>query len=509
MRKNLFFLLFILNAFVCVSQIKVGIMGGPQSAAVTETNSIAHWDTATGQYYGNRSGFHIGFMAEIPISQKSHFYFEPSILYSQKGRTFIKALHSQVSDTNYLNYTSKSLNVQYIDIPLNLAYKLPLSKKKNANFILSAGPYFSFFYNGTQSGNTINGFSSTDTSIYSTTNTSQNLQVGKKEDSYRTLGYGLNARAGFEIGKVTISGFYSQGLDNFYYASYNSTFKHKVYGASLGIWLGSIKEPIIISDKDKDGIPDDSDACPLQPGTALTHGCPDTDGDGIGDNIDKCPTVPGLAKYNGCPIPDTDGDGVNDEIDKCPTVAGLQKYNGCPIPDTDGDSINDEEDKCPTIAGIAKYNGCPIPDSDGDGINDEEDKCPNQPGVKENNGCPLIKEEITKQVKFAAENIFFTPNSADLLSRSFQSLDTVVAILQSNPELKLSVNGYTDNTGNPSLNQRISEKRAAAVKNYLVSKGIAENRLSARGYGQENPIADNNTIAGRAKNRRVELSLKN
>lgn len=233
----------------------------------------------------------------------------------------------------------------------------------------------------------------------------------------------------------------------------------------------------------------------------------DTDGDGITDDKDKCPTVPGVAKYDGCPIPDTDKDGINDEEDKCPTVPGLAKYNGCPIPDTDGDGINDEEDKCPTVAGVARYQGCPIPDTDGDGINDEEDKCPNLPGVKENQGCPLVKEEVKKKVDFAAKNILFVTGSYKLATSSFKNLNEVVKIMQENPDMKLAIDGHTDNTGKPDKNQVLSENRANSVKNYLVSKGIAESRLTAQGHGDTMPIADNKTAAGRQKNRRVEMAL--
>lgn len=233
----------------------------------------------------------------------------------------------------------------------------------------------------------------------------------------------------------------------------------------------------------------------------------DTDKDGITDDKDKCPTVPGLAKYDGCPIPDTDKDGINDEEDKCPTVPGLAKYNGCPIPDTDKDGINDEEDKCPTVPGLARYQGCPIPDRDGDGVNDEEDKCPDLAGVKENQGCPLIKEEVKKKIDYAAQNILFITGSYKLSSKSFKGLNDVVKIMQENPEVKLSVDGHTDNVGKADKNLVLSENRADAVKKYLVSKGISEDRIVAAGHGDSMPVADNKTATGRQKNRRVEMKL--
>ncbi|HYM95085.1 MAG TPA: OmpA family protein, partial [Chitinophagaceae bacterium] len=199
--------------------------------------------------------------------------------------------------------------------------------------------------------------------------------------------------------------------------------------------------------------------------------------------------------------------GIIDEKDKCPTVPGLAKYDGCPIPDTDKDGINDEEDKCPTVPGLARYQGCPIPDTDGDGVNDEEDKCPNLPGTKANQGCPEIKEEVKKKVDFAAKNILFVTGSYKLAKSSFKGLNDVVKILQDNPDLKMAIDGHTDNVGKDDFNQKLSESRANAVKEFFTSKGIAESRFTATGHGETMPIADNKTAAGRQKNRRVELKL--
>lgn len=231
----------------------------------------------------------------------------------------------------------------------------------------------------------------------------------------------------------------------------------------------------------------------------------DTDKDGIVDSLDACPDVAGLAAFNGCP--DSDGDGIPDKDDKCPQVKGLAKYQGCPIPDSDNDGINDEEDKCPNVAGVAKYQGCPIPDSDGDGVNDEEDKCPALAGPASNQGCPEIKEEIKKRIDVAAKNVFFATGSSKLLSKSFKSLNEVVKVLNEDPNLKLDIEGHTDNTGKPDKNQILSESRAKSVLDYLTSKGVNAARLVSAGYGQDQPIADNKTAAGRAKNRRVDLKL--
>jgi OmpA-OmpF porin, OOP family len=231
----------------------------------------------------------------------------------------------------------------------------------------------------------------------------------------------------------------------------------------------------------------------------------DSDNDGIVDDEDECPNDAGTAALKGCP--DKDGDGIADKNDNCPDKRGTAKYNGCPIPDSDGDGINDEEDKCPSVAGVARYQGCPIPDGDGDGINDEEDKCPTVAGVREQQGCPEIKQEVINKVEYAAKNIYFAVGSDKLLAKSFKALNEVAKIMSENPDLKLAIDGHTDNTGNADRNTALSQSRADAVKAYLASKGANESNMTATGYGSDQPVADNKTAAGRAKNRRVELKL--
>lgn len=233
----------------------------------------------------------------------------------------------------------------------------------------------------------------------------------------------------------------------------------------------------------------------------------DRDNDGILDSLDACPDQAGPAALNGCP--DRDNDGIADKDDSCPDVPGLAKYKGCPIPDSDKDGINDEEDKCPTVPGVARYQGCPIPDTDNDGVNDEEDKCPNEAGPASNFGCPVIAPEIIEKVNLAAKNIFFATGSYKLLAKSYASLNNVVKILQDNPSYKVEIDGHTDTTGTAEKNHVLSHNRANAVKEYFISKGIDESRITSTGYGSDKPIATNKTAAGRAKNRRVEMRLRN
>lgn len=248
-----------------------------------------------------------------------------------------------------------------------------------------------------------------------------------------------------------------------------------------------------------------SKAPEVKPVPVVIEQVKDRDNDGVPDISDACPDIAGTASLKGCP--DKDGDGLSDKDDACPDIAGLQKYSGCPVPDTDKDGINDEQDKCPRVAGTARYQGCPPPDADKDGVIDEDDRCPQLAGTAANSGCPEIKEEVKKKIDKAATNIYFATGSARLLASSNKSLDEVVKVLQADQDLKLTINGHTDNTGKPDKNQALSENRAKAVYDYLLKKGLSADRLSSAGFGSDKPVADNKTAAGRSKNRRVELAL--
>ncbi len=492
---------FLLLAFIAFlpashSQIRMALLGGGHQSTVAEENNLPDWPETRG-FYSGRTGVRFGFLADIPVNTTSKLSFQPSVQYQAKGRKYAQQFDPSAS----IIISEKSTqHVNYIDVPLNIVYKTG----KKAKFIVGAGPYAGFFFNGKETAE-----SYTQSGILDTYE-NDDLPVGKKPGQYRVVHFGVNALAGVEFGRVFITANYSRGLNDFYTATdYDGSFRHQVIGGTLGIFIGKpVSVEKKVKDKDKDGIPDDQDYCPDEPGTALTNGCPDKDGDGIADKDDKCPDVTGLKKYDGCPIPDTDKDGINDEEDKCPETAGLKKYKGCPAPDTDKDGINDEEDRCPDVAGVKENNGCPA-DRDGDGVYDADDKCPDEAGTKENNGCPEIQKELVEKVNYAAKNIQFQANKAELTSSSYTVLDEVVAILNENPGLTLSIEGHTSSDGTLAANMKLSEARAASVEAYLLSKGINKNRLTAKGYGPTQPLNEGKTSAERAANRRVELKLSN
>jgi outer membrane protein OmpA-like peptidoglycan-associated protein len=118
---------------------------------------------------------------------------------------------------------------------------------------------------------------------------------------------------------------------------------------------------------------------------------------------------------------------------------------------------------------------------------------------------PLVKFKVGKKV--VMNNILFELGKAVLTVGSYAELDKLVGELQDSPQIKIEISGHTDNTGNPVVNARLSTERAKAVIDYLVRKGIDSSRLTYQGFGSDQPIADNATAAGRAKNRRVEFKI--
>ncbi len=302
--------------------------------------------------------------------------------------------------------------------------------------------------------------------------------------------------------------------------------KDKCPDTPKGIMVDSKGCPV---DKDKDGVADYQDECPDVAGVVALKGCPDKDGDGVADKDDQCPDVAGTIALKGCP--DKDGDGIADKDDRCPDVAGTVEMKGCPDADKDGvadiddkcpntkagykvdatgcpmdndkDGIVNEEDACPDVAGLVVFKGCP--DTDGDGVADNEDRCPTVKGTIANKGCPEMTKQEVKKITEIASKIFFETGSAKLKAVSLGQLDALVDILKKYEGANLTIEGHTDNVGDDAYNMTLSQKRTESVKEYLMSKGILESRLTAQGFGETKPIADNKTNTGRAQNRRVEL----
>ncbi len=293
-------------------------------------------------------------------------------------------------------------------------------------------------------------------------------------------------------------------------------------------WCGFVTP----QDRDRDGIKDNDDRCPDDPedfdGFEDGDGCPETDndGDGIPDSLDKCPNekedIDDFEDEDGCPDFDNDKDGILDVNDKCPNVPedrdGFEDDDGCPDTDNDGDGILDSLDQCPDKAedkdGYEDTDGCPDYDNDLDGIPDSVDKCPDEPetfnAFEDEDGCPdkAVGKPKAKEIKrgrVILRGVNFEFNKAILTNDSYIILDQVYASLVEWPEIKVEIRGHTDNIGSRIFNKRLSGKRAQAVTDYLINKGISPDRLVPKGMGEDEPIADNKTADGRAMNRRVEL----
>jgi outer membrane protein OmpA-like peptidoglycan-associated protein len=304
------------------------------------------------------------------------------------------------------------------------------------------------------------------------------------------------------------------------------------------------------TDQDGDGVVDSADRCPETPGVPENQGCPvvngpkDADGDGLTDDVDACPRAPedkdGVLDADGCPEDDADKDGVLDDGDACPlepeTRNSWRDEDGCPDDDadarraaaamdkansdTDGDGLKDGQDPCPADAedvdGFEDLDGCPEVDNDGDGFADANDKCPTEPeivnGNKDDDGCPDKGRSLvvlTKEKIEIRDKIYFATGKADIQKRSFELLDQVISILKAHPEIRLAIEGHTDDQGDDTSNLKLSQARAESVQAYFVRAGVDMKRLKANGYGETRPVADNASAKGREQNRRVEFLIPN
>lgn len=316
--------------------------------------------------------------------------------------------------------------------------------------------------------------------------------VGEESSGNLNGGLGLTFWLGEQVG-ISLQSTYKHTFENSRISGQDVP-SHMQHFAGLIFKFGG-------KDTDEDGVYDREDACPEVFGLKQYKGCPDTDGDGIVDASDACPEVAGSVAMNGCP--DTDGDGVADKDDACPEVAGLKTLKGCP--DSDGDGIADAADKCPTVKGPKENAGCPWPDTDGDSVLDKDDKCPSVKGTVANNGCPEVSIEATNALDGYAKTILFNTGKSSFQKQTLPVLVSIATIVKENPLAKFSITGHTDTTGKADFNLNLSKERAAAVKTYLVTNGVAKERLTSDGLGDTQPVESNKTSTGRANNRRVEV----
>lgn len=234
----------------------------------------------------------------------------------------------------------------------------------------------------------------------------------------------------------------------------------------------------------------------------------DTDGDGWLDPDDRCVLEPGVVP-DGCPIRDSDGDGFVDPEDRCVNDPGIAP-DGCPLRDSDGDGFLDPDDQCVDEPGEAPA-GCPILDTDGDGLLDPDDKCVHEPetanGFEDADGCPDQMPSALQQFNGVMEGINFKSSKATILPESLPRLNQAASVMKEFPSFRVEISGHTDSSGDRDKNWDLSRRRADAVRDYLIGRGVAADRLQTRGAGQEEPIADNASKKGRAKNRRIEFKV--
>lgn len=226
-----------------------------------------------------------------------------------------------------------------------------------------------------------------------------------------------------------------------------------------------------------------------------------------------------------CRDPDNDGDGVGDEDDACPNDAedadGFEDADGCLDPDNDADSLADAADRCPLEAedldGFGDQDGCPDDDNDSDRLADYLDDCPMDPEdadrFEDDDGCPepgpsAATVTVTDTRLLISERIYFDYDRDTIRAVSLPLLDEVARVLENQRRIRvLRIEGYTDSMGEEEYNRDLSYRRARAVMEYLVSKGVARSRLTYIGYGESNPVSSNDTPEGQALNRRVEFTI--
>jgi hypothetical protein len=252
----------------------------------------------------------------------------------------------------------------------------------------------------------------------------------------------------------------------------------------------------------------------------------DADGDGIPDSVDKCPNEPEdfdmFEDTDGCPDLDNDHDGIPDAVDKCPLDPedkdGFQDEDGCPDKDNDGDGIPDDKDKCPNLAedkdGFEDLDGCPDLDNDHDGIPDAQDKCPNEPetinGFQDDDGCPDKGDTaiILSPDRIETLDPIQLTGAGKLTRASLPLIEQVGATLRAHPEIvRVRISAHAQPSDNPDADQARTDKRAQAVRDWLVNWGIAPARLEARGFGGKKPLVPPDQRGAAKINERIELII--
>jgi outer membrane protein OmpA-like peptidoglycan-associated protein len=342
-------------------------------------------------------------------------------------------------------------------------------------------------------------------------------------------GFSAEVLAGFVLLEQPVSGFVAGGLPA---SNGVQVPRHRLL---LGVqWQRPVPPPPPPPDRDGDQVEDARDQCPDEAedvdGDRDHDGCPDLDrdNDGILDADDRCPDRPEdvdqFEDVDGCPDLDNDRDDVPDRSDQCPLVPeninGIADADGCPEPDADADGLLDPDDQCPEVPeDIDRWqdtDGCPEPDNDADGLLDLDDDCPDEAetvnGIDDEDGCPdevlAAVQKKRQRITSIRARVFFNKNRATFRSRTFATLDAVAQLLLEHPEiLRLRVEGHSDGTGRLWANRRLSQKRAEAVRHYLLTRGVDAARLEAKGYGWSRPRDRRSTRRARRRNRRVEFNV--
>ena len=464
------------------------------------------------------------------FGQKQHFGIGSGILYlSQKGNLILDKfnIEYQANDSKNAAYTqsisatsaiTEAITVTNVNVPLVLKYKTCFGR--NFGFTVDAGIVYNIKFRNAYSTNAVFNYDS----IYehSTTyvhNVSPAINTGSVAYAKGSIGWIFQPAVSYRLSDqlfLNVGVHYQyQDVSNNQGTAYRLTDKPGGYNSILNSVTGSGNNSYGVNiglrflfgknkDSDHDGIPNKRDRCPFDSGLVQFKGCPDSDHDGVPDIDDLCPRVAGLVQFQGCP--DTDGDGIPDKDDACPYDFGLARFNGCP--DSDEDGIPDQNDSCPHQAGTAAFNGCP--DSDGDGIPDNLDLCPFVAGPAENHGCPDKQPPAEDPLDAVARSpLQFEPDRFTIKKSSYPYLDSIVMVLNDYPEANIMIDGFCDTTGTKAVNKVISGKRAEQVQKYFVKHGIDPTRTIAKGHGSSEPIADNTTSVGRAKNRRATMMVKN